>query len=125
MRQLGSAGIVTAINMSKNIFPNQLPYDVVWDRFHCLSQTDIDTQLEYKEKTTLLLADLFKNSERFVKGQYTTPYVCGKNKVFFRSGALTKLELDRLPIRSDHMSNLSNSVKTVVHRRKFLVMKRA
>eukprot|EP00957_Ditylum_brightwellii_P163427 12442836-Ditylum_brightwellii.AAC.1 len=74
MGQLGSAGIVTAINISKNIFPNQLPYDIVWDRFHCLSKTDIDPQLDYMEKSALLLSDVFKDSEQFVKGQYTAPY---------------------------------------------------
>jgi len=125
MRQLGSAGIVTAINISKNIFPNQLPYDTVWDRFHCLSKTNIDPQLDYIEKTTLLLSDVFKESERFVKGQYTAPYVCGKTKVFFRSGALKRLESDRSSIRSVNVSTLHNYAKTVVHRSRFRVMKRA
>eukprot|EP00957_Ditylum_brightwellii_P141437 10775557-Ditylum_brightwellii.AAC.1 len=125
MRQLDSAGIVTAINISKNIFPNQLPYDIVWDRFNCLSQTDIDPQLDYEQKTTLLLSVVFKDSERFVKGQYTAPYVCGKTKVFFRSGALERLESDRSSIRSVNVSTLHNYAKTVVHRYRFRVMKRS
>eukprot|EP00957_Ditylum_brightwellii_P065792 4990751-Ditylum_brightwellii.AAC.1 len=125
MRQLGSAGIVTAINISKIIFPNQLPHDIVWDRFKCLSRSCIDTHVDYKEKAALLLSELFKDNECFTKGQYTAPYVCGKTKVFFRSGALEKLELDRSSTRSVNADKLHNYAKTVVQRYRFRVMKRA
>uniref|UniRef100_A0A7S4RW83 Myosin motor domain-containing protein n=4 Tax=Ditylum brightwellii TaxID=49249 RepID=A0A7S4RW83_9STRA len=124
LRQLRFAGILNAMTISKKIFPNQLSNDIVWDRFKCLSRKYIDKQLESKECICNLLSDLFKDSERYVKGEYTAPYVCGKTKIFFWSGALEKLESDRKDMLSLKAAKLRGYIETAIQRRRFLTIKR-
>lgn len=83
IKQLNSAGIVTAITVSRETFPNNLPYEQVIDRFKCLVLEDMKSS-DLKEKTKKLLNVLLKKREKMIDGKRMLPFACGKTKVFFR-----------------------------------------
>eukprot|EP00957_Ditylum_brightwellii_P172459 13129533-Ditylum_brightwellii.AAC.1 len=105
------------------MFPNQLPYDIVWDRFRCLLKASVDPELDYKGRAVVLLSSTLKGDDRVVSGKSTAPYVCGKTKAFFRSGSLEKLESDRRLVRIKNACKLQTFAKAVVQRHKFCTMK--
>ncbi|KAH9127251.1 hypothetical protein AeMF1_002429 [Aphanomyces euteiches] len=72
--QLQCAGVVEAVKISRSAFPNRLTQDHCLDRFHMLSKTT-------------------ENCEAFLT-QFLDPteFQMGKSRVFFRSGALERLE---------------------------------
>mmetsp|Transcript_22724 Transcript_22724/g.30071 ORF Transcript_22724/g.30071 Transcript_22724/m.30071 type:complete len:1523 (-) Transcript_22724:252-4820(-) len=96
MVQLECAGLVTAITISRESFPNRLAYDVTLDRFSCLMpegkvrvMPKNDERAEAEYLLTYLLRDMSKRREAL-------PFACGKTKIYFRSGALESLESDRM-----------------------------
>lgn len=126
MDQLESSGLVTAISISRETFPNKLYYDVVWDRFQCLAYQKMGISLSQcrKNKTSsfqngnrtnssiynnmlrkdveeLLCSVLVKSYTRS-DGMIVPSFQCGKTKVYFRAGALECLETDRLEYYSVH-----------------------
>uniref|UniRef100_A0A7S4HQR0 Myosin motor domain-containing protein n=2 Tax=Odontella aurita TaxID=265563 RepID=A0A7S4HQR0_9STRA len=120
MRQLASAGLVTAITVSREAFPDNLPYDVVYDRFHILLpiESKLDSRKDIREKALILLECKLQGRERIVGGHVIAPFACGKTKVFFRSGSLEVLESERLGLYSAKASILQRWA------RKFLAEKR-
>ena len=98
--QLESAGLVTAIVISRESFPNRLSYDMVMERFRFLQyklgpncvldsgdiKIDVDTLLSH------LLAGVTANSHKEGK---VKAYACGKTRVYFRAGALETIETTR------------------------------
>lgn len=96
-RQLQCAGLVTAIEISRGIFPNNLPYAQAEERFACLMEFDhlqATRDMELEDKVYLMVSNLFAPLiERFGDtADFSMPFACGKTKVFFRSGALENLE---------------------------------
>jgi myosin heavy subunit len=95
-RQLQCAGLVTAIEISRGIFPNKLPYAQVEERFACLmepSHLEATRDMELHDKVHLMVSMLFAPLiERFGDAEFSMPFACGKTKVYFRSGALENLE---------------------------------
>jgi len=103
MNQLASAGLVTAITISRETFPNRLHYKVVWDRFQCLTPLKGNTQScssthksNLRENVKSLLGSLLLTLFKRVDGLRVPSYACGRTKVYFRAGALESLESDRL-----------------------------
>jgi len=92
MTQLQSAGLVTAIAITRESFPNRLAYDTIMERFKILIPPD-----EMKRSGTLsdqvdfLLVKLYNITET-----HDMPYALGKTKVYFRAGALERLESLRM-----------------------------
>ena len=56
MNQLKSSGLLTAITISRETFPNKLNYDLVWNRFQCLFYQKMGTSkaLSHKNRTASL-----------------------------------------------------------------------
>ena len=96
MRQLQCAGLVTAIDLSRETYPNKLSLDFVADRFDCLmSEPDrgVLQEMPPYDKAQYMLSKLYAPLlEIYRNCEFTMPYACGKTKVYFRSGALEMLE---------------------------------
>ena len=98
INQLESAGLVTAITVSRENFPNRLNYEVTWDRFHCLLPYENMKVLQgtLRHEVDNLLATLLTEPFTRADGATVTAYECGKTKVYFRIGALERLETRRM-----------------------------
>ncbi len=112
MNQLESAGLVTAITISRETFPNRLKYDIIWERFLCLYEVEevtgatkrlfsinhsfSFTQEQLKENVKKMLSILL--TEPFIRsdGARVPSFSCGKTKVYFRTGGLEYLEQERM-----------------------------
>ena len=123
MNQLESAGLVTAITISRETFPNRLKYDIIWERFICLYNVDgvLDSsrlfsishsfsfsEEQLKENVKKMLATLLTIPFIRVDGARVPSFSCGKTKVYFRTGALEQLESDRMEfyaIRADRIQS--------------------
>lgn len=103
-RQLTSAGLVTAIAISRETFPDRLEYKNVVDRFSILvAEHNISNFNKEEEETTEMIRLMAKRILRellagFVVdalGTIKEPYACGKTRIYFRTGALEHLEVKR------------------------------
>ena len=96
MHQLECSGLLTAIAISRESFPNKLPYKFILDRYACLMrETSFENvgDLELKEKVNRVLSKWLKNlSKKNRDGTRTMPFACGKTKVYFKAGAQERLE---------------------------------
>lgn len=124
MMQLASAGLVTAITVSRETFPNRLLYEVVWDRFRVLLPNDDIATKDgtVQEKAEHLLNELLKGKEKVVGGDVIAPFACGTTKVFFRSGSLEMLESDRSELYSSKAVILQRRFRGILTRRKIRQM---
>eukprot|EP00568_Trieres_chinensis_P017152 CAMPEP_0183321868 /NCGR_PEP_ID=MMETSP0160_2-20130417/70039_1 /TAXON_ID=2839 ORGANISM="Odontella Sinensis, Strain Grunow 1884" /NCGR_SAMPLE_ID=MMETSP0160_2 /ASSEMBLY_ACC=CAM_ASM_000250 /LENGTH=568 /DNA_ID=CAMNT_0025488893 /DNA_START=177 /DNA_END=1880 /DNA_ORIENTATION=- len=122
MRQLASAGLVTAITMSRETFPNQLPYEVTWDRFRVLLPEGVAPEGNSEEKAKELLAELLKGREKVVGGSVIAPYACGRTKVFFRSGSLELLQSQRQELYSAKATIVQRWARAFIAKRKYFEM---
>eukprot|EP00554_Chaetoceros_debilis_P010932 CAMPEP_0194108514 /NCGR_PEP_ID=MMETSP0150-20130528/8181_1 /TAXON_ID=122233 /ORGANISM="Chaetoceros debilis, Strain MM31A-1" /LENGTH=2569 /DNA_ID=CAMNT_0038797229 /DNA_START=146 /DNA_END=7852 /DNA_ORIENTATION=- len=115
MNQLESAGLVTAITISRETFPNRLPYNVIWDRFNCLRhehpkekqcQMRKFSEIQLRGLVAQLLTSLLLKSFTRADGVRVPSFSCGRTKVYFRTGALEDLENERMEYYSIHASTL-------------------
>ena len=92
MAQLQSAGLVTAIAITREGFPNRLAYDTVMERFQVLIPADeMKRSGTIRERSDFLLIKLYN-----ITAPHDMPYALGRTKVYFRAGALERLESIRL-----------------------------
>ena len=92
MAQLQSAGLVTAIAITRESFPDRLAYDTVMERFKVLVPADeMKRSGTSRERSDFLLMKLYN-----ITAPHDMPYALGKTKVYFRAGALERLESIRL-----------------------------
>ena len=99
--QLESAGLVTAIIISRESFPNRLSYELVLERFRFLSYKFDDFRLgcvDIKKDAEELLNHLLKGISADTHSGKAKAFACGKTKVYFRAGALEMIET----IRQEH-----------------------
>lgn len=99
--QLESAGLVTAIIISRESFPNRLSYELVLERFRFLSYMFDCCQLgcgDIKKDAETLLSNLLKGVSSETHSGKVKAFACGKTKVYFRAGALERIET----IRQEH-----------------------
>ncbi len=99
--QLESAGLVTAIIISRESFPNRLSYELVLERFRFLSYKFEDCQLglgSIRKDAEELLNHLLKGVSADTHAGKAKAFACGKTKVYFRAGALEMIET----IRQEH-----------------------
>ena len=122
MRQLECAGLVTAIDLSRGIYPNKLSVDMVADRFNCLlGEADklVLADMPAYDKVQYMLSKLFAPLlEVYRNCEFTMPYTCGKTKVFFRSGALEMLESLRFEYFSAWVTIIQAAARHWLSRRK-------
>lgn len=148
MHQLISAGLVTAANISRATFPNKLNYFVVWKRFHCLhlKNEKLDTpvlQSQHEENSTKALSLLSKDSdemrinvEKMLSSLLMTPFTridgvrvpsftCAKTRVYFRAGALERLEADLYDFVSTNALFVQTWYRCQTSRLKYLSFRKA
>ena len=127
MRQLKCAGLVTAIEITRETFPNKLPFKVVEERFKCLlsgSKAEMMATMEPEEKAQFMMSALYAPEiQKFNSSNFTMPYACGKTKVFYRAGSLEILETARHEYLSASATQLQawvRKVKAIVRYQKAL-----
>ena len=135
VRQLRYSGLVTAVEISREIFPNKLPFSSVELRFSCLVSAKAlrsIVDMEPHDKAQVLMCAAFAPMiQQYRDSDFAMPFACGQTKVFFRAGALEQLETLRdRRIRSAAMiiqNVLMTSAKTHLYRRflKTIVMLQA
>jgi myosin heavy subunit len=100
MRQLECAGLVTAITISHESFPNKLAHEAIKDRFNFLmtkQDHDYMRDIPIKDAVHYMLTNLlYAMLEEHPNGSVTLPFACGTTRVYFRAGALEHLETQRL-----------------------------
>eukprot|EP00536_Pseudo-nitzschia_multiseries_P000942 jgi/Psemu1/234140/estExt_Genewise1.C_120009 len=100
MRQMECSGLMTALIISKESYPQSLEYEFIMNRYSCLL---LDKQIPkvirgvtLEEKVTHVLTKWLKPLSRKNRdGSRTMPFACGKTKVFFKAGAQDRLEYMR------------------------------
>jgi myosin heavy subunit len=97
MKQLECSGLMTALIISKESFPQKLTYDFILSRYACLLQNDrlkdAVAGMGAQEKVKYVLMRWLKPlSTKNRDGTRTMPFACGKTKVFFKPGAQDHLE---------------------------------
>eukprot|EP00581_Thalassiosira_minuscula_P009908 CAMPEP_0183708778 /NCGR_PEP_ID=MMETSP0737-20130205/4981_1 /TAXON_ID=385413 /ORGANISM="Thalassiosira miniscula, Strain CCMP1093" /LENGTH=1321 /DNA_ID=CAMNT_0025936715 /DNA_START=22 /DNA_END=3987 /DNA_ORIENTATION=- len=125
--QLESAGLVTAIVISRESFPNRLTYELVMERFKFLAykfdnchldsgdiKVDAETLLNY------LLVGITAESHL---GR-VEPFSCGKTNVYFRAGALEMIETIRQDYYAKSAIQIQALIRSVQTRRRFRTLKR-
>ena len=125
--QLESAGLVTAITISKESFPNRLSYELVLERFRFLSYKYDDCRLgrgSARKDAEELLNQLLKGVYTDTQSGKAKAFACGRTKVYFRAGALEIIET----IRQEHYAKaairLQAWFRPILLRRQFKKIKR-
>lgn len=125
--QLESAGLVTAIVISRESFPNRLSYDQVMERykFLCYKYSEMkllsgDIKIDSEMLLGYLLAGITVNTH---KGR-VAPFACGKTKVYFRIGALERIESIRQEYYAERAIQLQKWARGMQARHNFIVVKR-
>jgi len=118
MRQLECAGLVTAIELSRETFPNKLSHRAVEERFRCLltrRQSNNMQDMQQDEKAQYMMSLLFSTDIKKNRvGDFTMPFACGRTKVYYRAGALEMLEARR----HSHYSSAANQIQRWIRRRR-------
>ena len=101
MKQLECSGLMTALIISRESYPQKLGYEFIMKRYACLMRDDKTrsaiADLELQEKVRYVLTKWLKPmSKKNRNGTRTMPFACGKTKVFFKPGAQDCLEHMRL-----------------------------
>jgi len=96
LRQLKCAGLVAAIDLSRESFPSKISFSVAEERFMCLideTSRDVLKDLPLHDRVQFMMSRLFASVlEVYRNCDFTVPYACGKTRVYFRAGALEMLE---------------------------------
>ncbi|KAL7561368.1 hypothetical protein ACA910_001472 [Epithemia clementina (nom. ined.)] len=99
MRQLKCAGLVAAIDLSRESFPSKLPFINAEERFRCLldeANQKMLIDLPLHDRVQFMMSILFAPVlQVYSNCDYTLPFACGKTRVYFRAGALELLESKR------------------------------
>ena len=124
--QLESAGLVTAIVISRESFPNRLSYEQVMGRYKFLcykySEKKLksgDMRIDSEILLRYMLAGITVNTH---KGR-VAPFACGKTKVYFRIGALERIESIRQQYYAERAIQLQTWAREIQARHKFMVLK--
>ena len=112
LSQLRCAGVVAALTISR-VFPNRLEHDAVVGRFSCLSRSSKIKNLnsmKARENVEILLSFLLKDLETKKKdGDVQKAFLCGKTRVYFRSGSLEYLQAQRFSL----MTHCAAAIQTI------------
>lgn len=107
VEQLRCAGVIAAITISRSAFPNNLPNDVVIDRFKSLwpagkkkskrkDESKDGLEKALKKDCEKLLDHALECMEKQEGDKIVKAFVVGRTKSYFRTGALEYLESIRL-----------------------------
>jgi myosin heavy subunit len=96
IKQLECSGVLTALIISRESYPQKLGYDFILNRYSCLVMEDDSRNtplLEPRDKVRHVLTKWLRPmSKKNRDGTRTLPFACGKTKVFFKAGAQDRLE---------------------------------
>jgi myosin heavy subunit len=124
LRQLRCSGLVTAIELSRETFPNKLLFAAVARRFSCLlsPKTLIATaDMDLHDKAQLILSSVFAPLfEKYQGNTFPTPFACGYTTVFFRAGALETLERQRLEVTNKSAQTIQKFIRRFVQQNRYL-----
>ena len=127
MRQLECAGLVTAIAISRESFPNRLGYDAIRDRFEVLVDAHDMKNMEgmgKRDTVNYMLSNLLPSMAEMHGGDsLAMPFACGKTRVYFRSGALEHLETLRLDYYTRRVVTIQRWIRKIQAKTRFLRMK--
>ena len=124
--QLESAGLVTAIVISRESFPNRLPYDLVMKRFRFLEYKFPDCHLnsgDVKVDAETLLNYLLAGRTVDSHQGKVKPFACGKTRVYFRAGALESIETIRQDYYAERAIQIQAWIRSHLLRQHFLALK--
>lgn len=141
MRQLECAGLVTAITISRETFPNRLGYDATRERFVCLmtaeqAATYNDLPNE-KEAVRYMLSNLLHptaEEAQLYSGESSSSssndntkfaFACGNTRVYFRAGALEFLETKRLDYYTKRVILIQNWIRQLQAQERYFSMRTA
>jgi myosin heavy subunit len=100
LRQLRCSGLIAAIKLSRETFPNKLLFSTIARRFSCLLSAQTltsTTDMDVHDRAQVILSTVFAPLiETHQESPFSMPFACGRTKVFFRTGALETLERKRL-----------------------------
>lgn len=125
--QLESAGLVTAIVISRESFPNRLPYELVMERFRFLAYMFSDCHLDsgdIKVDAENLLNHLLAGVTADSHQGKVKPFACGKTRVYFRAGALEIIETTRQDHYAKSAIKLQAWFRSLRSRQRYLTLKR-
>ena len=125
--QLESAGLVTAIIISRESFPNRLPYDLLINRFKFLAYKFPDCHLDsadIKVNAKSLVGHLLAGMTSDSHLGRVEPFSCGKTCVYFRAGALELVETIRQEYYAERAVQVQAWIRALVARRRFLTLRR-
>lgn len=99
LRQLESAGLMTAVALSRETFPDSMPYKTLLDRYCCLMKASDRLhmrEMALADQIVFMLTNLFMAMfEEEDVDSASMPFACGKTKAYLRTGALEHLEAIR------------------------------
>lgn len=127
VKQLQCAGLVTAIDLTRESFPNKYSFSTAVQRFHSLMNSEQKHDLKdmkLHDKAQYMMSSLFTPLiEQYRNSDFTMPFVCGKTKIFFRSGALEVLETQRRELHFMKASILQQQIRGIQSRSNYRRMK--
>lgn len=114
MQQLECSGLMTALIISRESFPNKLSYEFIMKRYACLMNSEVFAEtMTLQEKVLLMLQNrLMPLSKISRNGLQRLPFVCGTTKVFFKAGAQDALE----QFRFQHYESATIRIQSTVRR---------
>ncbi len=122
LRQLKCSGLVTAIELSSNIFPDKLSFETIATRYSCLLSSNAMASIEDMDlidKTQVILSSVYAPFiEQYNGSTFDMPFACGHTKVFFRAGALAILEKQRYSLQSRSAVKVQSMVRSCIARRR-------
>ena len=124
--QLESAGLVTAIVISRESFPDKLSYELLLERFRFLAYK-CHIQLnsgDIKVDSETLLSHLLAGVTADSHIGRVKPFACGKTRVYFRAGALEIIETIRQEYYIERALQLQAWIRSRLARQHFLASKK-
>lgn len=124
--QLESAGLVTAIVISRESFPNRLSYEMIMERFRFLVYKFPDCHFvgDMKADSEMLISYLLAGAMHDSHKGRVKAFSCGKTSIYFRTGALERIETIRQDYYAERAIQLGAWYRALVARRRFLIAKR-
>ncbi|VEU35754.1 unnamed protein product [Pseudo-nitzschia multistriata] len=97
MRQMECSGLLTALTISRESYPQSMEYEFILNRYSCLPDnyelSEGKGDMELREKVSHMLTKCLKPISRKNRdGSRIMPFACGKTRVFFKAGAQDQLE---------------------------------
>lgn len=121
LRQLKCSGLVTAVEQSRNVFPDKLSFETIATRYACLLSSNAMTSIEDMDlidKAQVILSSVYAPIiEQYHGSTFSMPFACGHTKVFFRAGALEILEQQRYSLHSRSATKIQSVVRSCIVRK--------